>query len=183
MRSILNLISQRIANQIEVIVRSDNFMIMIIANEARMFLSEYIILKIIVTKIIRIVQFFIVFKKISYFMILKRSWFKNVAIIDYYESDEYWIKNLSKNYNKLNVYESRFNSAKKICMKECVLIEILSRNRLSVDDEILINLDYEQNKLINAMLKELKIKTKIEKKWNEMKMKEFEEESRKDQTL
>ena len=49
-KNILNLISQWIANQIEVIVRSDNFMTMIIVNEARMFLSEYIILKIIVTK-------------------------------------------------------------------------------------------------------------------------------------
>ena len=49
-------------------------------------------------------------------------------------------------------------------MKKCVLIEILSRNKLSVDNEILINLDYEQNELINAMLKKLKIKAKIEEK-------------------
>ena len=69
-----------------------------------------------------------------------------------------------KDYNKLDVYESRFNSAKKICMKKCVLIETLSRNKLSVDDEILINFNYEQNELINAMLKELKIKAKIKKK-------------------
>ena len=60
-------------NQIEIIIRLNNFMIMIIINEIRMFLSKYIILKIIVTEIIQIVQFFIVFKKIFYFMILKRS--------------------------------------------------------------------------------------------------------------
>ena len=48
-------------------------------------------------------------------------------------------------------------------MRKCVLIKILSRNKLFVDDEILINFNYEQNELINAMLKKLKIKTKIEK--------------------
>ena len=111
-------------------------------------------------------------------MILKRFWFKDVAIIEYYESDEYWIKDLTKDYNKLDVCKSKFNSAKKICMKECVLIKTLSRNKLSVDDEILIDFDYEQNELINAMLKELKMKTEIEKKWDEMKMKEFEKESK-----
>ena len=132
---------------------------------------------------IRIIQFFIVFEKISYSMILKRSWLKNVAVIDYYESDKYWIKNLTKDYNKLDVCKSRFNSAKKICMREYVLTETLSRNKLSVDDEILINLDYEQNELINAMFKELKMKAKIEEKWDEMKMKKFEKELRKKQTL
>ena len=49
-------------------------------------------------------------------------------------------------------------------MKEYVLIKTLSRNKLLIDDKILINLDYEQNKLINAMFKKLKMKAKIEKK-------------------
>ena len=33
------------------------------------------------------------------------------------------------------------------------------------------------------MLKELKMKAKIEEKWNKIKIKKFEEESRKEQTL
>ena len=49
-------------------------------------------------------------------------------------------------------------------MKEYVLIETLSRNKLSIDDEILINFDYKQNELINAIFKKLKMKTEIEKK-------------------
>ena len=48
-------------------------------------------------------------------------------------------------------------------MKECVLIKTLSRNRLSIDDEILINFNYEQDELINAMFKKLKMKAEIEK--------------------
>ena len=49
-------------------------------------------------------------------------------------------------------------------MKECVLIETLSRNKLSIDDKILINFNYEQDELINAMFKKLKMKAEIEKK-------------------
>ena len=60
-------------NQIEIIIRLNNFMIMIIANKTRILLSKYIILEIIMIEMIRIVQFFVVFEKISYFMILKRS--------------------------------------------------------------------------------------------------------------
>ena len=129
-----------------------------------MFLLKYIILEITVIEMIQIIQFFVIFEKISYFMILKRFWFRNVAVIDYYEFNKYWIKDFTKDYNKFNVCESRFNSAKKICMRKCVLIKILLRNKLFVDDEILINFDYEQNELINAILKKLKIKVKIEKK-------------------
>ena len=69
-----------------------------------------------------------------------------------------------KDYNKFNVCELKFNSAKKICMKEYVLIETLSRNKLFVNDKILINFDYKQNELINAMFKKLKMKAEIEKK-------------------
>ena len=47
-------------------------------------------------------------------------------------------------------------------MKECILIETLSHNRLSVDDEILINFNYEWNELINAILKTIKMKAKTE---------------------
>ena len=85
-----------------------------------------------------------------------------------------------KDYNKFNVYELKFNSAEKICMKEYVLIETLLRDKLFIDDKILIGFNYEQNELINVILKKLKIKTEAEEEWNEMKMKEFEKELRKE---
>ena len=49
-------------------------------------------------------------------------------------------------------------------MKECILIETLSRDKLFIDNGILINFNCKQTELINAILKELKMKTEIEEK-------------------
>ena len=71
--STFNLISQSVVCQIEIIVRANRFMIMIIINEIQISLFDYTIMKFTVTEISRIVQFFVVLKKILYFFIFKRS--------------------------------------------------------------------------------------------------------------
>ena len=70
--NIINLILQLIARQIEIIVRADHFKIMIIINETRISLFDYTIMKLTVTEVSRIIQFFIVSEKILYFFILER---------------------------------------------------------------------------------------------------------------
>ena len=141
-------------------------MIMIIINETRVSLFDYTIMKFIVTKISRIVQFFVVSKKISYFLIFKRSWLRNVVVIEYYESNEYWIKDLNDNYNMLKIFDQRFIRVTEMYLKKCCLTSIISRENISVDDEILIDLDYLKDERTNAIIHEIKQKTQAKMKKN-----------------
>ena len=174
LESTLNLISQRVARQIDCLVRENKIMTMIIANDVKVSLSNYIIMKIIVARITRVMQFFVISRKTSYSMILERSWLRDVFAIDYYEIDEYWIKNSKVDYHKLKISDSDSTRAMKTYMKKCVLTESLSRDSISVDDEMLIDMNYIENERANAIISEVKAKTEIEN---------WENEARKDQII
>ena len=72
-KNTFNLILQSVIRQIKIIIRASRFMIMIIVNEIQISFFNYTIIKFTVTEVSRIVQFFIVSERISYFLILERS--------------------------------------------------------------------------------------------------------------
>ena len=188
--SIFNLISQSVARQIEIIVRANHFIIMIIVNETRISLFNYTIMKLTVTEVSRIVQFFVVSKKISYFFIFERSWLRDVVVIEYYESDEYWIKDLNDNYNMLKIFDQKFTRATKMYLKKCCFTSIISREDISVNDEVFIDLDYLKDERINAIIYEIeqktqaKMKKNFEKKnWKQWKFYEDDEMNIKERTI
>ena len=140
--STLNLISQRILETMKEITYSKKSMIMIIANENKTRLFEYTRLKIVIAKINRIIQIWIVSKDIIYSMILNRSWLRNVTTIDFYEFDEYWIKNIIvENYKKMKMFDSKKNERKKIYE-----IEIDVSLTQNVDEKTFSDLKYEKKK-------------------------------------
>ena len=114
----LNLISQRVARQIDCLVRENKTMTMIIANDVKVSLSKYTIIKIIVTRVTRVMQFFVISRKTFYSIILKRLWIRDIFAINYYEIDEYWIKSSKADYYKLKIFDSDSTRAMKIYMRE-----------------------------------------------------------------
>ena len=160
--SIFNLILQSVARQIGVIIRADRFMIMIIVNGTRILLSDYTIMELIVAGVSKVVQFFVVSGKISYSLILGRPWLRDVVVIEYYESDEYWIKGLDGNYNMLKIFGQGSIRVTKVYMRECCFTSIISRGDISVDDEVLIDFDYLKDEKVNAIIHEIEQKTQAE---------------------
>ena len=137
-------------------------MIMIIVNETRVSLFNYTIMKFTVTEVLRIVQFFVVSEKISYFLILERLWLRDIVVIKYYKSNEYWIKNLNDNYNMLKIFDQKSTRTTKIYLKKCCFTSIISRENISVDDEVLIDLDYLKDEKVNAITHEIEQETQAE---------------------
>ena len=162
LKSTFNLISQRVARQIDCLVRENKTMTMIIANDVKVSLSNYTIMKIIVTRVTRMMQFFVISRKTSYSMILERSWLRNIFAIDYYEIDEYWIKSSKADYHKLKIFDLDSTRAMKTYMRKCVLTKSLSRESISIDDEMLIDMNYIEDERTNAIISEVKAKTEVE---------------------
>ena len=137
-------------------------MIMIIANEDRIRLFEYTRLKIVIAKVSRIIQIWIVSKNIIYSMILSKSWLRNVTTIDLYEFDEYWIKDvIVEDYKKMKVFDSRKSEREK--MYEIEIDVSLTQN---VDEKTLIDLKYEKEERVEKILRQI-IKEAKKEMWNE----------------
>ena len=100
-------------------------------------------------------------------MILKRFWLKKVSVIKYYEIDEYWIKKHDANYQKFIISRRDLIKTTKIYLKKCYFTMSTQRSNLLIDEKILIDMNYNENERVNAILQQIIKKTEIEKTINE----------------
>ena len=95
-------------------------------------------------------------------MILSKSWLRSVTTIDFYEFDEYWIKNvIAKDYKKMKVFDSKKNER-----KEMYEIEIDVSLTQNVDEKTLIDLKYEKKERAEEILRQI-VKKAEKEMWNE----------------
>ena len=66
----------------------------------------------------------------------------------------------------LKIFDQRFTRVIKMYLKECCFTSIISRENISVDDEVFIDLDYLKNERIDAIIHEIEQKTQAEMKKN-----------------
>ena len=62
----------------------------------------------------------------------------------------------------MKIFDSNSTRAMKTYMRKCVFTESLSRNSISIDNEMLIDMNYIENERANAIISEVKAKTEVE---------------------
>ena len=66
----------------------------------------------------------------------------------------------------LKIFNQKFIRIIKMYLRECCFMSIISRENISVDDEVFINLDYLENEKINAIIHEIEQETQAKMKKN-----------------
>ena len=66
----------------------------------------------------------------------------------------------------LKIFDQRFTRATEMYLKKCCFTNIISREDISVNDEVLIDFDYLKDERTNAIIHEIKQKTQTEMKKN-----------------
>ena len=130
--SILNFIFQHIVDKLNVFNYFNNFMTMIITNEIKISFFEYTKIEIITTSISKIIQIWIISRNIIYVMILRKSWLKNISIVEFYEIDEYWIQDMNEKYKQLKMMNFEIFKNKKIFMRKIEINSIAMRFFISI---------------------------------------------------
>ena len=105
---------------------------MIIANETKVSFFEYTKVEMITTSISRVIQAWIMSRDIIYVMILKKSWLKNVSIVELYEIDEYWIRDVNEKYKQLKMMSFEIFKNKKVFMRKIEINSIAMRFFISI---------------------------------------------------
>ena len=66
----------------------------------------------------------------------------------------------------LKIFDQRFTRATEMYLRKFCFTSIISREDISVNDEVLIDLDYLKNERINAIIHEIEQKTQAKMKKN-----------------
>ena len=66
----------------------------------------------------------------------------------------------------LKIFDQKFTRITEMYLKECCFINIISREDISVDDEVLIDFDYLKNEKFNAIIYKIEQKTQAKMKKN-----------------
>ena len=66
----------------------------------------------------------------------------------------------------LKIFDQRFTRITEMYLKKCCFTSIISRENISVNDEVLIDFDYLKDERINAIIHKIEQKTQAEIKKN-----------------